>query len=602
MNMKVGLSILVLLALVSLASARSQPPPPAGRDGILVGHISHIEGQLLRYVSEESDWVATVKDAPFGLDDALYADENSKAEIIIPNDTWLRTGGSTQIQLIALKRDVTEVDMASGVGRFYNRSAKGVIKVTTEFGYVVARRGTTFDLYVGDESLEVIPVTGRVDFFHQGKQAKFEIRAGSSLIADGTRVSMDDANVDADWDDWNGDRDRLWRKRLDAIGDSGRYLPPALRDEAYILEENGRWEEVRYEGRIRRFWRPTTVAVGWSPFTVGRWTEYHGDHTWIPAEHFGYVTHHYGNWISIGGYWYWAPPVVSVRVDTGPFLAIGFGWCPGRVGWIYSGFSIGWVPLAWHEPYYAYRRWSSWRTTVINTVNINQININIGGYLYLDSAIVVNRDSFYRTNSYHDLRIADVGRDVITANYRAAPVVSDRVIDNFRSIKERHNFIEGEVLRKPHDIVRDRILHNEKLAGRVDKVSAAGFEQKLRSSKSGKVDREATIGLPKVGNKLVSHDKVFKAKGEAGFQEKALKTTTKQIHAVQGTKAKGSTKGSTKGYSDQHGAAMQIEKTGKMEQFSRSGGNGKSGGSGREMHGGHSPKVEHQGKERGGHK
>ncbi|KKT73917.1 MAG: hypothetical protein UW70_C0071G0001, partial [Candidatus Peregrinibacteria bacterium GW2011_GWA2_44_7] len=61
---------------------------------------------------------------------------------------------------------------------------------------------------------------------------------------------------------------------------------------------------------------------------------------------------------------------------------------------------------------------------------------------------------------------------------RAAPVVSDRVIDNFRSIKERHNFIEGEVLRKPHDIVRDRILHNEKLAGQGGKVSAAGFEQK----------------------------------------------------------------------------------------------------------------------------
>lgn len=593
----IGLSMFALFALVSFASARSQPPPPAGGDGILVGHISHIEGQLLRYVSEESDWVATVQDAPFGLDDALYADENSKSEIIIPNDTWLRTGGSTQIQLIALKRDVTEVDMASGVGRFYNRSSKGVIKVTTAFGYVIARRGTTFDLYVGDESLEVIPVTGRVDFFHEGKQAKFELRAGSSLIADGTRVSMDDANVDADWDDWNADRDRLWRKRLDAIGDSGRYLPPALRDEAYILEENGRWEEVRYEGRIRRFWRPTTVAVGWSPFTVGRWTEYHGDHTWIPAEHFGYITHHYGNWILVGGFWYWAPPVVSVRVDTGPFLAIGFGWCPGRVGWIHSGVSIGWVPLAWHEPYYTYRRWSS-RTTVINSVNINQININIGSYLYLDSAIVVHRDSFYRTSSYHDLRIADVTRNVMTANFLAAPVVSDLVIGNYRSIKERHNFIDGAVLRKPHDVVRSRILHNEQLAGQGGKISAAGFEQKLRRSKSGKVDREATIGLPKVGNKLVSHDKVFKAKGEAGFQEKALKTTTKKIHAVQSTKAKGS----AKGYSEKHGAAIQIEKSGKMEKAARSDGNGKSGGPGREMHGGRPPKVEHQGKEKGGHK
>lgn len=518
MNMKFfGLLILVLPALVSFASARSQPPPPTAEEDILVGHISHIEGQLLRYVPEESDWVATVKDAPFGLDDALYGDEDCKAEFIIPNDTWIRTGDSTQIQVIALKRDVTEVDMASGVGRFYNRSAGGVVKVTTDFGYVIAGRGTTFDLYVGDESLEVIAVTGRVDFFHAGNQAKYNVLAGSSLIADSTRVSMVEANVDVAWDDWNVDRDRLWRKRLAAVGDSGRYLPPALRDEAYILEENGRWEEVRYEGRIRRFWRPTTVVAGWSPFTAGRWTYYHGDHTWIPAERFGYVTHHYGNWVFVGSFWYWAPPVVSVRVSSGPFLAIGFGWCPGRVGWIHSGASIGWVPLAWNEPYYTYRRWSS-RTTVVNTVNINQININIGGYLYLDQAVVVHRDHFYRASSYHDLRLPAVSANIIATSFLAAPIISDRVIGNFLSIKERHNFIDGAVLRKPHEMVRGRILRNETLTGHPGKVNAALLKETVRRSKPGRLDRDAGIALPKVGSKRVGHDMVFKEKTEKGGQ------------------------------------------------------------------------------------
>ena len=166
MNMKyIGLSIICpsrsgFLGLGALATAT------AGRRGWCPGraYIAH-RREIIALCFRGERLGCDGAGRPPGLDDALYADENSKAEIIIPNDTWLRTGGNTQIQLIALKRDVTEIDMASGVGRFYNRSSKGVIKVTTEFGYVIARRGTTFDLYVGDESLEVIPVTGRVDFF-----------------------------------------------------------------------------------------------------------------------------------------------------------------------------------------------------------------------------------------------------------------------------------------------------------------------------------------------------------------------------------------------------------------------------------------------------
>ena len=82
-----------------------------------------------------------------------------------------------------------------------------------------------------------------------------------------------------------------------------------LRDDAYDLDRNGRWEKVYYEGRYRRLWRPTRVAPGWQPFTSGRWTVWYGDNVWIPEEPFGYVTHHYGNWVFVNSAWYWAPPV-----------------------------------------------------------------------------------------------------------------------------------------------------------------------------------------------------------------------------------------------------------------------------------------------------
>ena len=132
---------------------------------VLVGRIAETEGQILRYVPDTQDWVATVKDAPFGLEDALYSDQTARGEFIMPNGIWVRIGGSTQIQLIALKMDASEIDIASGVARFYNKSADGMLKVTTPFGYVLAEPSSAFDLYVGDQSAEVIGI-GRCGQFY----------------------------------------------------------------------------------------------------------------------------------------------------------------------------------------------------------------------------------------------------------------------------------------------------------------------------------------------------------------------------------------------------------------------------------------------------
>ena len=180
---------------------------------------------MLRFVSAKKDWVATVKDTPFGMDDALYSDRNGKAEFILPNNTWIRIGASTQIQLIALKTDVTEVDVASGVARFYNKSSNALMKATTVFGYVVAQPGSTFDLYVGDQAAEVITLSGKVDFIHAGDNARYGLfHVSSSVIADASQVGTGEARVDANWDDWNVERDGLWSRRASVGGEPVAYV------------------------------------------------------------------------------------------------------------------------------------------------------------------------------------------------------------------------------------------------------------------------------------------------------------------------------------------------------------------------------------------
>ena len=202
-----GLILAVVWAPAVWAQAGNSEEPA------LVGRITFIDGQLLRYVYDEQDWVATVRDAPFGLEDAVYSGDTGKAEFKLPNGVWVRTGSDTQIQLIVLRDDLTEIDVASGTVRFYNKSQKALIKATTPFGYVLARPGASFDLYVGDDSAEVISIDGAVDFVLGEGESRYAVEAGgASIISDGRVAVEGDGQVDAAWDEWNLKREELWTK------------------------------------------------------------------------------------------------------------------------------------------------------------------------------------------------------------------------------------------------------------------------------------------------------------------------------------------------------------------------------------------------------
>src|SRR5512136_2179394 len=445
-----------LMAVVALSPSSAEETRST-----VVGRIFYVEGDLLRYVPAEEDWVAVVRDAPFGTEDALSSGSRGMAELIVPNGTWIRIGNNTQIQFIALETDLAEMDVASGMARFYNKGSNTVIKATSPFGYVLAYPGTVFDYYVGDNSVEVVALRGKVSFVHSATEAKYDVVAGSpSILADQQQVSAGEGTVDPGWDRWNMVRENFWAAKARARGRSFEYLPPSLHDESYVLDENGRWERVYYDGGERWLWRPTTVALGWSPFTVGRWTDWYGDQTWIPAEPFGYVTHHYGNWVYVRNYWYWAPPVVSVRVGM-PFLDVGFFWYPGRVSWIHTGPYVGWVPLAPFETYYCYRPWGGPHAVVVNNINITQINVNVRNYAYVNRAVVVNQNNFYRVNNYTNVRVTNISRTTIINNYHAAPIVNNTVIDNYTTIKQRYSYTNVKVNEKPHNTVVNRIQHNE---------------------------------------------------------------------------------------------------------------------------------------------
>jgi len=514
-----------MVFLFSVATALAAPSPAANAQAVVVGRVSYIEGDLLRYVPAENDWVAVVQDAPFGTGDTLFSGNQGMSELIVPNGSWVRTGNSTQVQFIALDADVSEMDVASGVARFYNKSSKAVVKVTSPFGYVLAYPGSIFDFYVGENSIELIAVKGNASFIHSSTQGRYDVAAGSpSLLADQSQVSSGEGVVDPNWDQWNRNRDDYWASKARVRGRSAEYLPPSLQDEAYTLEENGRWETVVYEGKERRFWRPTGVAAGWAPFTVGRWTEWEGDQTWVPAEPFGYVTHHYGNWVLVGDAWFWAPPVAAVRVGL-PLLDIGFFWTPGRVSWIHSGSYVGWVPLAPSEPYYSHRHWGGRHDIVITKVT--QVNISVRNYAYARHAVVVNQNNFYGVNNYRNVRVTNINQTTIINNYRAAPVINNTVINNYNTNRQRFNFTNAVVREKPHNTVISRIQQNEKVIRQGKRENAALIEQQVKKMPEGKINRQARIEQPKATNYIVPANQVNKPKSEVKLPQKEIKPAVK---------------------------------------------------------------------------
>ena len=521
--MKSMKSILGWLVCLFFAALMMAPPSPAAEaSAMTVGRIFHIEGDLLRYVPEEKDWVAVVRDAPFGTEDTLFSGSNGMAELIVPNGIWIRTGNSTQIQFVKLDNDLAEMDVASGMARFYSKG-QAAIKVTSLFGYVLAYPGTIFDLYVGENSIEVIAIKGAVSFVHQATDSRYNVVSGAgSILADQQQVSSGDGTVDPDWNRWNMIRENFWLAKGEVKGPSVEYLPSGLRNEAYAFEENGKWERVFYEGEDRWFWQPTTVAGDWSPFTVGRWTYWYGDQTWIPAEPFGYVTHHYGNWVYVRNQWYWAPPRVNVRLDL-PLLEIGFFWYPGRVAWIHSGVNVGWVPLAPRETYYCRRHWGGPHTVIVNNININRITINIRNHAYVDHAIIVNRDHFNSNDDYRNVRVTNMNRTTIINNYRAATVVNNTVINNYTTNKQRYNYTNVKVNEKPHNTVINRIQQNRSLIREGRKENASVIQERVKGIPEGRINREVLIDQPRTTNHIVPAREVNQPIANIKLQQREIK-------------------------------------------------------------------------------
>ncbi len=394
---------------------------------ILIGRITYMEGTVMTYSEDEEDWMEIGLNTPVGAEDEFYTDKGAKAELIFPNDTMLRTGELTDVEILSIEEDATEVYIRSGIVRAYNHGPDTVMKVGTAMGYIEIPPQGIVDFYVNDRASEIVAIQEDI-LFHKtvGSSAPetYQLRAGSnSMIFSVRHVETGTVLADTPWNRWCLDRDMVLKEQAAIVSP---HLPSSLQAYSYELEPYGEWERMKYRGYYYWFWRPVRMSIGWSPFTSGYWDRWHREYVWISTETWGWCTYHYGNWVNLSGVWWWTPYIhmgvsfpgislVDLHIHFGPLFRP--FWHPGRVAWIATTSYVGWIPLAPWETYYGCHNWGP-RTVVVKYRDRPRSRNHRERYAYRKHSVFIPQKEFRRVNPnrphhYRKLMVTDVEKKTL---------------------------------------------------------------------------------------------------------------------------------------------------------------------------------------------
>jgi len=96
------------------------------------------------------------------------------------------------------------------------------------------------------------------------------------------------------------------------------------------------------------------------------------------------------------------------------------------------------------------------------------------------------------------------------------------VINNYTTIKQRHNYTNVKVNEKPHNTVINRIQQNETIIQKGKKEKASVVQERVKSAPEGR-STEVRIPAPKGANYIVPANQVNRPKSEIELQQRRSK-------------------------------------------------------------------------------
>jgi hypothetical protein len=367
------------------SSPDAQDPPSR------VARLSYFDGSVSFQAGGSGDWGNAARNRPVTIGDKIWVDKDARAELQA-GQASIHLGAMTALSFLNLDQNITQMRLAEGSVNFRVRELRegDTYEVDTPNIAFTVREAGAFRIDVnenGDGTIVTV-IRGEGEVTAGGKSHL--VRAGELAEFNGTDSDIeyhtDRAPQPDDFDRWAADRDHREENSV-----SARYVS---RDTVGYsdLDDNGTWSQEPNYGPV---WYPSSVAVGWAPYSYGYWS-YVGPWgwTWVDYAPWGFAPFHYGRWNSFGGRWGWCPGPIGYYPVYGPafvgFLGGGFGFGVG-VG-------VGWFPLGFGEvyrPWYGYRRGGAYIRNInihntyirnVNNMNIRNTNQN---YAYAHNAAAV---------------------------------------------------------------------------------------------------------------------------------------------------------------------------------------------------------------------
>ena len=380
-KMKIAILGSILMFLLSFLI----PSPSAAESELEGGWISLLQGQVLIQTKDEGEWTEAFVNFPIADGDRIMTERDGRVELNFKNGTDVRVGEISQLDIITLGSDQGKASIRLNQleGRIYVNhrpiaEETSSLYIDLPYGFLSSYVPSRFKVDLASSEVRISVLEGSVEFKSDGRP--IPLTQGKTLIVkEGGYAVVAELYGKDEWDRWNEARDNELLQRRYAQ----KYLPSDLEPYGYEMGGNGRWV---FTPEYQYVWVPR-VVVGWTPFQYGYWAWRRGIYCWVPREPWGWVPFHYGRWIHTNNHgWAWVPPPRQ-----------GIIWNPGAVAWNISSSQVSWVALAPGEIYYGNRYYGP------QSVNINQVNINIQKNVYInarvkDAVVTVHRDSFFRRN------------------------------------------------------------------------------------------------------------------------------------------------------------------------------------------------------------
>jgi hypothetical protein len=362
------LAVAASVGCYSAATSTESPapvptPPDAGDPPAQVGRLDLIDGAVSFRPAASDTWALPVPNRVVTTGDRLWVDSVGHAEVEVgPNA--LRMAPETELDVVHLDDDMVQVRLPQGTIDVRIKGADPSVTYEVDApnaAVVLAEDGEyRVDVSPDGDTTRVTAWSGHAEVTSSGSTFAVEAQQTATIRGDSAPTyDVEAAGAPDQFDQWA----RARNEREDHAEVAARYVPPDMGGLA-DLDAGGGWVTNADYGPV---WFPTTVAVGWAPYSVGQWVWVDPwGWTWVDDAPWGWAPFHYGRWAFIGGAWGWCP---------GP-LIVGPVWGPGFVTFIGGstwGTGIGWFPLGPREPYIPYYRTGIQYRERINVATVSAV-------------------------------------------------------------------------------------------------------------------------------------------------------------------------------------------------------------------------------------